>query len=61
MSECEKNFTENIYQESVNGNDIFYMEDPFCHYTTDVIATCAFGISMNSMKDKENQFYTNFI
>jgi len=30
----------------------------FRRYTNDVIATAAFGISVNSMKDKNNEFYT---
>ncbi|XP_020280621.1 cytochrome P450 9e2-like [Pseudomyrmex gracilis] len=30
----------------------------FRRYTTDVIATAAFGISVNSMKEQNNEFYT---
>lgn len=26
-------------------------------YSTDVIATCAFGVKTNSIQDKENEFY----
>ncbi|XP_043480610.1 cytochrome P450 9e2-like [Leptopilina heterotoma] len=34
-------------------------KDAFTRYTNDVIATAAFGISVNSMKDKENEFYVH--
>ncbi|XP_071633835.1 cytochrome P450 9e2-like [Temnothorax longispinosus] len=33
----------------------------FRRYTNDVIATAAFGISVNSMKDRDNEFYTRGI
>ncbi|XP_011705723.1 PREDICTED: cytochrome P450 9e2-like, partial [Wasmannia auropunctata] len=32
-------------------------KEVFRRYTTDVIATAAFGISVNSMKDRDNEFY----
>lgn len=35
------------------------MKDLFSRYTNDVIATCAFGIKINSFDDPENSFYTN--
>ncbi|KYN29648.1 Cytochrome P450 9e2 [Trachymyrmex cornetzi] len=35
------------------------MKDAFSKYTNDVIATCAFGIKINSMKDPTNEFYIN--
>lgn len=33
------------------------MKDAFSRYTNDVIATSAFGIKVDSLKDKENEFY----
>ncbi|KOC61105.1 Cytochrome P450 9e2 [Habropoda laboriosa] len=33
------------------------LKDTFTRYTNDVIATSAFGISVNSMKDPKNEFY----
>ncbi|XP_011869168.1 PREDICTED: cytochrome P450 9e2-like [Vollenhovia emeryi] len=36
-------------------------KEAFRRYTNDVIATVAFGISVNSMKDKDNEFYTKGI
>ncbi|XP_011869164.1 PREDICTED: cytochrome P450 9e2-like [Vollenhovia emeryi] len=36
-------------------------KEAFRRYTNDVIATTAFGISVNSMKDRDNEFYTRGI
>ncbi|XP_011705770.1 PREDICTED: cytochrome P450 9e2-like, partial [Wasmannia auropunctata] len=36
---------------------IMEMKDVFARYTNDVIATCVFGISVDSMKNPENEFY----
>lgn len=35
------------------------MKDLFTRFTNDVIATCAFGIEVNSFKEKDNHFYDN--
>ncbi|KYN41136.1 Cytochrome P450 9e2 [Trachymyrmex septentrionalis] len=58
MSECAMDFAKFLstfpaYEESIN------MKDAFSKYTNDVIATCAFGIKINSMKDPANKFYVN--
>ncbi|XP_017794617.1 PREDICTED: cytochrome P450 9e2-like [Habropoda laboriosa] len=34
------------------------MKDIFTRYTNDVFASCAFGIEVNSLEDRENTFYT---
>jgi len=56
MSECAVDFvkfmpTSSADEESINTKDVF------SKYTNDVIATCAFGIKVNSMKDPTNKFY----
>lgn len=33
------------------------MKDTITRYTNDVIASSAFGIQINSLKDKENEFF----
>jgi len=58
MSECAMDFAKFLsifpaYEESIN------MKDAFSKYTNDVIATCAFGIKINSMKEPTNKFYVN--
>lgn len=35
------------------------MKDVFTRYTTNVIASCAFGLKVNSFRDPDNVFYTN--
>lgn len=35
----------------------FEARDAFTRYTSDVIATSAFGIKVNSLKDQDNEFY----
>ncbi|XP_023247664.1 cytochrome P450 9e2-like [Copidosoma floridanum] len=32
-------------------------KDAFARYANDVIATCAFGVEVDSLKDRENEFY----
>lgn len=34
------------------------MKDVFSRYTNDIIALCAYGIKIDSMKDSTNEFYT---
>ncbi|XP_046816873.1 cytochrome P450 9e2-like [Vespa crabro] len=56
MNECGADFTDYIYKMPKDKRTI-EMKDVFTRYTNDVIATCAFGISINSMKDRDNDFY----
>ncbi|KAF7988088.1 hypothetical protein HCN44_007582 [Aphidius gifuensis] len=58
MSNIGENFIDYLIEDSKDGPVEINSKDAFCRYTNDVIATCAFGISINSMKDKDNEFYT---
>ncbi|XP_015177200.1 PREDICTED: cytochrome P450 9e2-like [Polistes dominula] len=56
MNECGADFTDYLYKMPEN-KKMIELKDVFTRYTNDVIATCAFGISINSMKHPENEFY----
>ncbi|XP_020280576.1 cytochrome P450 9e2-like [Pseudomyrmex gracilis] len=56
MSECAADFVKYLSELPVSTSEI-NIKDAFTKYTNDVIATCAFGIKINSMKDPENKFY----
>ncbi|XP_018365880.1 PREDICTED: cytochrome P450 9e2-like [Trachymyrmex cornetzi] len=56
MSECAVDFAKFLSTSSADKVDI-NMKDVCSKYTNDVIATCAFGIKVDSMKDPMNKFY----
>jgi len=56
MSECAVDFAKFLSTSPADKGDID-MKDICSKYTNDVIATCAFGIKVNSMKDPTNKFY----
>ncbi|XP_019875697.2 cytochrome P450 9e2-like [Aethina tumida] len=56
ISDCANNFVE--YFKQINKNTItIEMRDTFTRFTNDAIATTAFGIKVDSLKDRNNQFY----
>ncbi|XP_018375675.1 PREDICTED: cytochrome P450 9e2-like [Trachymyrmex cornetzi] len=56
MSDCAANFTDYLANLPVDKN-IMEMKNSFTRYTNDVIATCAFGVSVDSMRNPNNEFY----
>ncbi|XP_012223678.1 cytochrome P450 9e2 isoform X2 [Linepithema humile] len=58
MSECAADFVKFLSTLPTDKSDLD-MKDAFTKYTNDVIATCAFGIKIDSMKDPTNKFYVN--
>nr|XP_034195958.1 cytochrome P450 9e2-like [Osmia lignaria] len=56
MRDCANDFTDFIANQSKHGK-VFDIKDIFGRYTTDVIATCSFGISIDSMRNPNNEFY----
>lgn len=60
--ECSTNMAK-YYKEEIRNNggraQEHEMKDVFTRYANDVIATCAFGIKVDSLKNADNDFYTN--
>lgn len=56
MSRCAEDFSDFLANEAKDGK-ILDMKNIFGRYTNDVIATCAFGISIDSMRNPNNEFY----
>ncbi|XP_072758017.1 cytochrome P450 9e2-like [Anoplolepis gracilipes] len=56
MSDCATKFS-NYLAQMPEEKRVMEMKDVFRRYTNDVIATCTFGISVDSMRNPENKFY----
>ncbi|KAI4501278.1 hypothetical protein M0802_003651 [Mischocyttarus mexicanus] len=56
MNECGNNLTDYLTKMPDDMRTL-EMKDVLTKFTNDVIATCAFGITINSMKDPKNEFY----
>lgn len=59
ISECAMESTKYLVKTSENSGPVHAeMEDFYSRYTNDVIASCAFGLKINSLEDKDNEFLT---
>lgn len=56
ISECAVNFSEYLLNVP-SDKRVMEMKDIFTRYSNDVIASCAFGIDVDSMRNPENDFY----
>ncbi|CAG9860809.1 unnamed protein product [Phyllotreta striolata] len=56
MADCAKSFTNFFLQKNQDVVEV-EMKDVFSRYTNDVIASTAFGIEVNSLKEPNNDFY----
>lgn len=58
ISECADRMVQHFVKQSAAGKKIDYeVKELFSRYTNDVIASCAFGIQINSFEDPENEFF----
>lgn len=59
--ECNNDLIKFLHEQIASTQDKFAdldTQDLLTRYTTDVIATCAFGLKTNSITQRENHFYT---
>jgi cytochrome P450 family 9 len=58
VSDCGANMAESFLEEAkAKGAQTHEMKDVFTRFTNDVIASSAFGIEVNSFKERDNEFY----
>lgn len=57
--DCAENTVKHLIEESKQGKPVRWeMKELFARYATDVIASTAFGLKVNSFRDRENEFFT---
>lgn len=60
ITECTDDVMKHFLNKIDNGEPVnVEMKDFFTRYTNDVIATCAFGLKINSFANRKNEFYLN--
>ncbi|XP_017770134.1 PREDICTED: cytochrome P450 9e2-like [Nicrophorus vespilloides] len=57
INDCSKKFVDFHLEASKDGEITVEMKDIFTRYSNDVIATCAFGVTCDSLKEPKNEFY----
>lgn len=59
LADCAEEIVSSLRKSTETDKDklIREMKDFFTCYTNDVIATCAFGVKVNSIEDPKNDFY----
>lgn len=60
ITDCTEEFVNFLNKMQSNNNNKpieIELKDLFTRFTSDAIASCAFGLNVNSVKDKTNEFY----
>ncbi|XP_058056469.1 probable cytochrome P450 9f2 [Anopheles bellator] len=55
--ECSTSMVQHYRQQVASGAQEYELKDVFVRFTNDVIATCAFGIQVDSFRDEQNEFF----
>lgn len=59
VTECADEMTKHFLNEANQGKQIRLETKQLCmRYSSDIIASCAFGLKVNSFKDRDNDFFT---
>nr|ACE75343.1 cytochrome P450 [Glyptapanteles indiensis] len=58
MSECANAFSDTLVKQARNRANGINSKDIFTRYTNDAIASCLFGVAVDSMNNPDNDFYT---
>ncbi|XP_043283212.1 cytochrome P450 9e2-like [Venturia canescens] len=59
VSKCSTDFVQYLTKHPEIIIEDVDLKDVYTRYTNDVIATAAFGVSVNSLEDRDNEFYLN--
>ncbi|XP_057336081.1 cytochrome P450 9e2-like [Microplitis mediator] len=57
MRVCSENFVNYFHERAKSQLFTLRTKDAFTRYTNDVIASCAYGITVDSLRDPDNKFY----
>lgn len=57
MHKSTSAFIKQLNTKLATDGNVIELKDTFTRQTSDIIATCAFGLDVNSMRDRDNEFY----
>lgn len=57
IAETAETFTNYFLENTENSKIELEMKEFYSKYTNDIIASCAFGIECDSLKNKDNEFF----